>query len=56
VNGVEPEPEQILEDATSIREAMRRMARYASDAAERLEALTLDVSEELDADHNRHFR
>jgi hypothetical protein len=34
VGSVEHEPELILEDATSIRDAMRRLARYASDATE----------------------
>jgi hypothetical protein len=29
---MEPEPELILEDATSLRDAMRRMIRYATDA------------------------
>lgn len=33
---MQPGPE-LLEDARSIREAMRRMVRYASDAAEKLE-------------------
>jgi hypothetical protein len=36
-DGVELEPELILEDATSIQEAMRRMVRCASDATERLD-------------------
>jgi hypothetical protein len=35
---VEPEPELILEDAVSLRQAMRRMVRYTSDATEVLEA------------------
>jgi hypothetical protein len=35
---VQPEPELILEDATSIRDAMRRLVRYASEATEALEA------------------
>jgi Sec-independent protein translocase protein TatA len=76
---VEPEPELILEDATSLRDAMRRMARYASDVTEALDArieeedldgkteaeelrealervqnLTLELSEELDAYQDRH--
>ena len=38
VRSVEPERELILEDATSIRDAMRRLVRYASDATEALEA------------------
>jgi len=42
---VQPDPE-LLADAPSIREAMRRMARYASDATEkldeRIEVETLD--------------
>ena len=74
---MEPEPELILEDATSIREAMRLMVRCASDATERLDerieagaldgeteavelrealervqALSLEISEELDATSN----
>jgi hypothetical protein len=32
------EPELILEDATSLRDAMRRMIRYASDATDALDA------------------
>jgi hypothetical protein len=76
---VEPEPELILEDATLIRDAMRCLVRYASDATEALEArievedlagrmeaeelrealerlqnLSLEVSEELDAYQDRH--
>jgi hypothetical protein len=76
---VEPEPELILEDATSIRDAMRRLVRYVSDATKALEArieeedldgkteteelrealervqnLSLEVSEELDAYQDRH--
>jgi hypothetical protein len=35
---VEAEPELILEDATSIRDGMRRLVRYASDATEALDA------------------
>jgi hypothetical protein len=38
VRSVEPERGLILEDATSIRDAMRRLVRYASDATEALEA------------------
>jgi hypothetical protein len=78
---VEPEAELILEDATSLLDAMRRMIRYASDAAEALEArieeedlngrteaeelrdalervqnLSLEISEELDAYQDRHAR
>ncbi|MDQ3913600.1 MAG: hypothetical protein M3305_17880 [Actinomycetota bacterium] len=34
---MEPEPELMLEDATSIREAMRRMVQYLSDATENWE-------------------
>jgi hypothetical protein len=76
---VEPERELILEDATSLLDAMRRMVEYASDATEALEArieegnldgrteaeelrealervqnLSLEVSEELDAYQDRH--
>jgi hypothetical protein len=43
---VEPEPELILEDATSLRDAMRRMVQYASDATEALDARIED--EDLD--------
>jgi hypothetical protein len=43
---VEPEPELILEDATSLRDAMRRLVRYASEATEALEARIED--EDLD--------
>jgi flagellar biosynthesis/type III secretory pathway protein FliH len=78
---VQPDPELILEDAVSIREAMRRMVRYTSDATERLDrriedgtldgrteaeqlrgalervqALSLQVNEELDAYQQRHGR
>ena len=35
---MEPERELILEDATSLRDAMRRVVRYAVDATEALEA------------------
>jgi hypothetical protein len=81
VGEVGPEVELILEDATSIRDAMRRLVRYASDAAEALEArikdenldgrteaeelhealervqnLSLEISEELDAYQDRHGR
>jgi hypothetical protein len=45
VGSVEPERELILEDATSIRDAMRRLVRYASDATEALEAR---IEEDLD--------
>jgi len=76
---VEPEAELILEDATSIRDAMRRLVRYASNVTEALEAriqdedldgateaeelrvalervqsLSLEISEELDVYQNRH--
>jgi hypothetical protein len=72
---VEPEAELILEDATSIRDAMRRLVRYASDvtealevriqdgateaeelreALERVQNLSLEISEELDAYQDRH--
>jgi hypothetical protein len=76
---VESEPELILEDARSIREALLRMARYAQDAAESLDtkiededldglaeavevrealeglqALSVEVSEELDAYQDRY--
>jgi hypothetical protein len=78
---VEPEAELIFEDATSLLDAMRRMVRYASDAAEALEAriddedlngrmeaeelrealervqnLSLEISEELDAYQQRYAR
>jgi hypothetical protein len=43
---VEPEPELILEDAASLRDAMRRLVRYASEATEALEARIED--EDLD--------
>jgi hypothetical protein len=43
---VETEPGLILEDATSLRDAMRRLVRYASDATEALEARIED--EDLD--------
>ena len=80
-NGVESDRELILDDAASIREAMRRMVRCASEATEslgrriedgtldgrteveelrealeRLQALSLEVSEELDAYQQRHAR
>ena len=76
---MEPEPELILEDATSLRDAMRRMVRYASDATDALDAriedegldgrteavqlresldrvqnLSLEISEELNAYQDRH--
>jgi hypothetical protein len=76
---VEPEPELILEDATSLRDAMRRVARYAADATavlnariadddldgkteagelrealEKVQNLSLEVSEALDAYQDRH--
>jgi hypothetical protein len=76
---VEPERELILEDATFLRDAMRRVVRYAVDATEALEArietheldgkseavelrealervqnLSLELSEELDAYQDRH--
>jgi hypothetical protein len=75
---VQPDPE-LLSDARSILEAMRRMVRYASDATEKLDAridaedlngeaetvelrealeqvqaISLEISEELDAYQNRH--
>jgi hypothetical protein len=78
---VEADRELILEDARSIQERLRRMARYAQDAAaslgariededlngmaeavevretlERLQALSLEVSEEIDAYQQRHAR
>jgi hypothetical protein len=37
-NAVGSEPELILEDARSIREGLRRMARLAQEAAETLDA------------------
>jgi hypothetical protein len=43
---VEPEPELILEHAASLRDAMRRLVRYASEAIEALEARIED--EDLD--------
>lgn len=43
---VEPEPELILQDAASLRQAMRQLARYASDATEALDARIED--EDLD--------
>jgi hypothetical protein len=71
---VQPDPELILEDAISKREAMRRMVRHTSEAAEsldsaieagtldgrteavevrealeRVQTLSLEVSEEVDA-------
>jgi hypothetical protein len=80
-DGVEFDPELILENATSLREAMRRMVRYTSEATkgldrriedgtldgraeaeelrealERVQALSLEVSEELDAYQDRHAR
>ena len=76
---MEPEPELILEDATSLRDAMRRMTQYASEATEALDAriededldswteaeelreslervqnLSLEIREELDAYQDRH--
>lgn len=78
---MEPEPELILEDASALRDAMRRMVRYAWDATEPLEArgenegldsmteveelcealervqnLSLKISEQLDAYQDRHDR
>ena len=78
---MESDRELILEDAASLRVAMRRMVRYASEATERLDrriedgtldgrteaqelrvalerlqALGLEVSEELDAYQRRHAR
>jgi hypothetical protein len=78
---VEAERELILEDASSIREGLRRRARYAQDAAEaldsriededldglaeavevraaleRVQALSLEGSEQLDAYQRRHPR
>lgn len=80
-DGVEPEAELILEDSTSLLDAMRRLCVYASDATEALETrieeedldgrtevvelrgalervqnLSLEISEELDAYHDRHGR
>jgi len=43
---VESEPELILEDASSLRDAVRRIVRYASDATEALDARIED--EDLD--------
>jgi hypothetical protein len=76
---VESDRELILEDASSQRDAMRRMVRYASNATEALDAkigdedldgateaeelrealervqnLSLEISEELDAYQDRH--
>ena len=78
---MESEAELILEDATSLRDAMKRMAQNASvatealdariedealdgqteavelrEALERVQNLSLDVSEELDAYQGRHDR
>jgi hypothetical protein len=78
---VEPDYELILEDARSSSEGLWRMARYAQDAAElldariededldgrteavevrdaleRVQALSLEVSEELDAYQQRYAR
>jgi hypothetical protein len=78
-DGVESERELVLEDARSIREGLRRMARLAQDAAEGLDAriededlngmaeavqvrealehmqaLSLEMSEEIDAYQQRH--
>jgi hypothetical protein len=78
---VEPEAELILEDASSLLDAMRRIVGYTSDAAEALEVriddedlngrteaaelrealervqnLSLEISEELDAYQDRHAR
>ncbi len=78
---MERDREFIVQDASSIREAMRRMVRYTSDATEqldtriedgtldgrteaeelraaleRVQTLSLEVSEELDAYQNRHVR
>jgi hypothetical protein len=72
---VQPDPELILEDARSIRDAMWRMAQLAQDAAETLDArlededldgsaealeqvqaLSLEVSEEVDAYQDGHAR
>ena len=76
---MEPERELILEDATSLQDAMRRLVRYAvvatealdarieaedldgktevvelREAVERVQNLSLEVSEELDAYQDRH--
>ena len=76
---MESNRERILEDASSLRETMRRIVRYISDATERLDhriedgtldgrmeaeelrealerlqALSLEISEELDAYHNQY--
>ncbi len=76
---MQPDPELILEDAVSMREAMRRMVRHTSEAAEsldrrieagtvdgrteavevrealeRVQTLSLEVSEEVDAYQERH--
>jgi len=78
---LEPDRDFILQDAASLREEMRLIVRYASDATEsldrriengtldsrteaeelrevleRLQALSLEVSEELDAYQQRHAR
>jgi flagellar biosynthesis/type III secretory pathway protein FliH len=78
---VQSDPELILEDAVSIREAMRRIVRYTSEATEgldrrledgtldgrteaeelrgaleRVQVLSLEVSQELDAYQQRHAR
>jgi hypothetical protein len=49
---VQPDPEKILDDPASLRETMRRIVPYTSEAAcglECLQALSPQVSEELDA-------
>ncbi len=72
---MQPDPELILEDARSIRDAVWRMAQLAQDAAETLDArlededldgsaealeqvqaLSLEVREEVDAYQDRHAR
>ncbi len=72
---MQPDPELMLEDARSIRDAMWRMAQLAQDAAETLDArlededldgsaealeqvqaISLEVSEEVDAYQERHAR
>ncbi len=72
---MQPDPELILEDARSIRDAMWRMAQLSQDAAETLDArlededldgsaealeqvqaISLEVREEVDAYQDRHAR
>jgi hypothetical protein len=57
--GVRPDPEKILDDPASLRETMRRIVPYTSEAAcglECLQVLSPQVSEELDAYQYRRAR